>query len=129
MWRGSREVLNGICSVTREGIGWRAMPHDLPYFGVCSWYLRRFQKDGTWEVTKDAVRKALRVATGREPEPSVAIIDCQSVKTTEQRGLSAAMTSVKGNGAEAVHPRRYDGTADASPPFREDAFRSEPGKS
>ena len=87
-----REVLNGIFYVAREGISWRAMPHDLPYFGVCYWYHRRFQEDGTWEAINDALRKALRVAAGRDEEPSVAIIDSQAVKTTEKGGPSAAMT-------------------------------------
>ena len=84
-------MLNGIFSVTREGISWRAMPHDLPYFGVCYWYHRRFQDDGTWEAINDALRKDVRVRAGRDPEPSVAIIDSQSVKTTETGGSTAAM--------------------------------------
>ena len=86
-----REVLNGILYVTREGISWRAMPHDLPYHGVCYWYHRRFQADGTWETINDALRKQLREQAGRDPEPSVAIIDSQSVKTTEKGGASAGM--------------------------------------
>jgi transposase len=87
-----REVMNGIFSVTREGVSWRAMPHDLPYHGTCSWYLRRFQADGTWEAINDALRQTLRVQAGRDPEPSVAIIDSQSVKTTEKGGATAATT-------------------------------------
>ena len=90
-----REVLNGIFYVAREGVSWRAMPHDLPYFGVCYWYHRRFQEDGTWEAINDALRKQLRIAAGRDPEPSVAIIDSQSVKTTEKGGASAATTPAR----------------------------------
>ena len=88
-----REVLNGIFYVAREGIRWRAMPHDLPYHGVCYWYLRRFQEDGTWEAINDALRTDLRVLAGRDPEPSVAIIDSQSVKTTEKRSYPAVKRS------------------------------------
>ncbi len=85
-----REVLNGIFYVTREGVTWRALPHDLPYFGVCYWYHRRFQDEGTWEAINDALRRDLRAGAGRDAEPSVAIIDSQSVKTTEKGGHSAA---------------------------------------
>ena len=85
-----REVLNGIFYVAREGVSWRALPHDLPYFGVCYWYHRRFQEDGTWEAINDTLRTTLRVQAERDADPSVAIIDSQSVKTTEKGGASAA---------------------------------------
>jgi len=77
-----REVLNGIFYVTREGVSWRALPHDLPDHHTCAWYFCRFQADGTWEAINDALRTDLRRRAGRDPEPPVAIIDTQSVKTT-----------------------------------------------
>ncbi len=55
------------------------------------WYFTRWQDDGTWERITDALRRRLRQELGRDPEPSAAILDSQSVKTT-QRGASAATT-------------------------------------
>ena len=78
-----REIINAIFYVNRTGCQWRALPHDFPPWSTVYGYYNRWRADGTWQLLMDKLRVLNRIAAGREPEPSAAIIDSQSVKTTE----------------------------------------------
>ncbi len=84
-----RAVVNGILYLVRTGCSWRQLPHDFPPWGTVHWYYRCFRLDGTWQKIHDALRDKVRVSDGRKKSPSAAIVDSQSVKTTEKGGRMA----------------------------------------
>ena len=83
------EILNAVCYLVQSGCAWRLLPHDLPPHDAVWAQFRRWRQDGTWQGVHDALRAQVRLQAGREIAPSAAIVDSQSVKTTEKGGQKA----------------------------------------
>ena len=86
-----RQVLNALFYIDRTGCQWRYLPKEYPNWKTVYWYFTRFQDDGTWERITDVLRRRVRQQVGRNPEPSAAVLDSQSVKTTERGAAAATM--------------------------------------
>lgn len=86
-----REYIDGILYVIRSGCSWQMLPHDFAPFQTVKTYFYKLKRDGTWERINDALREQVRVHEEREAEPSLLIVDSQSVKTTEKGGHAATM--------------------------------------
>lgn len=89
-----REIVNALRSVVRTGVQWELLPHDFPPSGTVVYSHRTWTRDGTWQQITTTLGQAARVHAGRAPEPTGAVMDSQSVTTTEvggpERGYDAA---------------------------------------
>jgi transposase len=77
-----REIVNAILYVNRTGIAWEYLPHDFPPYKTVYGYFAAWEKEGVTEAIHELLRGRVRRAAGRTEEPSAAVIDSQTVKTS-----------------------------------------------
>ena len=82
------DVFDGIFYILRSGCPWRLLPHDIPPWPTIYYPFRKFRSSGVWHLVFKALHTAERKRVGKDFDASAAIIDSQSVKTTEEGARS-----------------------------------------
>jgi transposase len=81
-----RRILDAVFYLVRAGVAWRYLPKAFPPWRTVYGFFARWRADGTWLRIHDALRDRVRVAAGRAPHPTAAIIDSQSVRAAATVG-------------------------------------------
>lgn len=90
-----RVVLNGIFYRVDNGIKWRALPPEFGAWQTVYGYFRLWVRLGVWEQINLTLVREVRLAAGREADPSLAIIDSQSVKLGQKGGRNTALMATR----------------------------------
>ena len=98
-----RELFNGLRYVVRYGIAWRAMPNDLPPWFTVYQQTQRWLAAGCFETLAQDLRAVLRLAAGRASEPTAAIIDSQTLRSTPESGQRAGYDGAKRKRGSKLH--------------------------
>jgi transposase len=80
---GRRVIVNAILYVNRTGCAWRYLPKDFPPWRTVYGYFAAWRDNGVLQRIHDQLRDAARVAAGRDPRPTAAVIDSQSVRAAD----------------------------------------------
>lgn len=98
-----REVFNGLRYIVRGGITWRMMPNDLPPWEMVYQQTQRWLKAGVFEAIVHDVRTLLRVAQGRQEQPSAAIFDSRTLQSSPESGERAGYDGAKRRKGSKTH--------------------------
>lgn len=98
-----REVFNGLRYVVKTGAPGRWMPNDLPPWEIVYQQARRWLRAGCFEALAEDLRTILRLAAGRSEQPSAAIIDSRTLRSTPESGARAAYDGTKRKKGSKLH--------------------------
>ena len=98
-----REVLNGLRWIVRTGSAWRYMPHDLPPWEAVYQQTQRWIRAGVFEEMIHDLRVLLRLSKGRASEPTAAIVDSRTLRSTPESGHRGGYDGHKGKKGSKVH--------------------------
>jgi transposase len=98
-----REVFNGLRFIVRTGMQWRMMPHDLPPWDIVYQQTRRWMDAGCFEAIVHDLRALLRLAAGRDPDPTAAILDSRTLQSTPESGGRAGYDGAKRRKGSKTH--------------------------
>lgn len=90
-----RAVVNAIFYRADNGIKWRNLPREFPAWQTVYGYYRLWVRLGVWEQINSALVMQVRQSEGRDAEPSLVIIDSQSVKLGQKGGKNMALMATK----------------------------------
>lgn len=98
-----REVYNGLRYVIRTGCAWRYLPHDLPPWWVVHQQHLRWVNAGCFEDLLEATRKLARQQLGRDPQPTAAVFDSRTLRSTPESGGRAGYDGHKKTNGTKTH--------------------------
>ncbi|BAU40697.1 IS5 family transposase [Leptolyngbya sp. O-77] len=90
-----RKVLDAIFYRVDNGVKWRNLPADFPAWQTVYGYFRLWVRLGVWERINSTLVRSVRESEGREAEPSLGILDSQSVRLGEKGGSKSGLMASK----------------------------------